>query len=287
VTPARRQPITHTPRRPITHRRRRRGPGFFDGEFVAMAHRGGAMLPQNLGRENTLVAFDNAVRLGYRYLETDVCTTADGQLITFHDDRLDRVTDGSGLISERTLQQLRTCRVGGGDQIPTLDEVLDSFPTARFNIDIKTERAIAPLIDTLRLHDAESRVCVGSFGVRWLRQFRAATGGRIATSASFIGTWWSSRVPLLGGWTSPADAFQVPIRHRIGGHEMTVLTPRLIAAAHRSHQQVHVWTVNDATMMHELIDMGVDGLITDLPDVLRGVLVSRGLWSGGSDHLNE
>lgn len=278
--------MTTARRRPSTARRQR-GPGFFDGEFVAMAHRGGAMMPQNLGKENTLVAFDNAVRLGYRYLETDVRTTADGQLIAFHDDRLDRVTDGSGLIAERTLQQLRTCRVAGGDQIPTLDEVLYSFPAARFNIDVKTERAIAPLIDTLRLHDAESRVCVGSFGVRRLRQFRAATGGRIATSASPIGTWWSSRVPLLGGWTSPADAFQVPIRHVIGGHEMTVLTPRLIAAAHRSHKQVHVWTIDDARLMHELIDMGVDGLITDLPDVLRDVLVSRGLWSGEPDHLNE
>ena len=128
-----------------------------------MAHRGGAHLPGNEGLENSLVAFANAVSLGYRYLETDVHATADGVLLAFHDHHLDRVTDGRGRVGDLPWNVVRRARIGGREPIPTLEELLGAFPDARVNVDVKHRSAVGPLIDAVRRTDAIERVCVASF----------------------------------------------------------------------------------------------------------------------------
>lgn len=254
---------------------------YFDQRFIPLAHRGGSLLPDNIGRENTLHAFGNALALGYRYLETDVHATSDGHLVAFHDDQLDRVTDSSGHIAELPFAAVREARVGGIDQVPTLDEVFESFPGARVNIDIKAAGAVEPLVATINAHRAHDRVCVGSFSPARLGHFRRLMGRQVPTSVGPRGVAWGGLVPVLPRLlASPGVAFQMPVHHSVGGHRVRLLTPWLLDAAHRRGKVVHVWTINDAEQMHELIDMGVDGLVTDAVDVLKGVLLERGLWQG-------
>lgn len=252
---------------------------YFDQPFIALAHRGGSLLPDNVGRENTLHAFGNAVALGYTHLETDVHSTRDGHLVAFHDDVLDRVTDQRGAIAELSFDEVRQARVGGIDQIPTLDEVLDAFPDSYLNIDIKTGGAVEPLVACLNAHRAQKRVLVGSFGPQRLRQFRRLMGQQVATAVGPIGVGWTAKVPVPGHLvSSPGVAFQMPVDHDVRGHTIKTLTPSLLRSAHASGKVVHIWTVNDADQMEQLIDLGVDGLVTDAIDVLRDLLLARGLW---------
>lgn len=255
---------------------------YFSQPFTALAHRGGSLHPPNRGRENTLHAFGQALELGYSHLETDVHATKDGKLVAFHDAVLDRVTDGHGTVAQTDFATLRRARIAGVDQIPTLDEVLDAFPTARINIDIKAPGAVEPLVDCLRAHRAQQRVCVGSFGAARLNRFRRLIGREVPTASGPIGVAWTARVPVLPRLlASPGVALQLPVEHTVRGRRVRLLTPWLLDAAHRRGKVVHVWTVNDATQMHELIELGVDGLVTDEIGVLRDVLIERGLWHGG------
>lgn len=252
---------------------------YFDAPFVALAHRGGALLPANVGRENTLAAFRAAVDLGYRYLETDVHATRDGGLVAFHDDTLDRVTDGHGLLRDLRLADVRAARVGG-EPVPTLDEVLGEFPDCRLNIDLKAPGAVVPLVAALDRHGAWDRVCVGSFGDRRLAAFRRLARGRAATSVGPAGVALAMGAARVGRGPAPAgDAFQVPVTTRVGGRRVPVVTAAFVRLAHRWGRQVHVWTIDEPDEMERLIDLGVDGLVSDRPDLLRTVLEQRGLWA--------
>lgn len=248
---------------------------YFDGPFCALAHRGGDAAGADV--ENSLAAFRSAVALGYTHLETDVHVTADGVLIAFHDDRLDRVTDASGPIAELPYAAVRHARIGGQEPIPTLDELLEEFPTARFNIDIKADGAVVPLDATLRHHRAARRVCVGSFSGRRIDHFRQLAGPHVATSVGPAGVV-STAYAL--GWRRLARvagvAYQIPVADE--RTRLPVLTRGLLATAHRAGKVVHVWTINDAAEMHRLIDLGVDGLVSDNVATLRSVLIERGLW---------
>lgn len=252
---------------------------YFDGGFLALAHRGGAEYAPNIGRENSLHAFGEAVALGYRHVETDVHATSDGVLVAFHDERLDRVTDRTGVIAQLPYSEVRKARIGGIDPIPLFDELLESFPSTRFNIDIKEPGAVGPLWDALRAHRAEARVCVGSFSQRRIQAFRRLAGRRVATSVGPVGVAWTRFVPLSSRLLpSPGVAFQIPVRHPVLGRDVTMVTPPLIARAHAAGQQVHVWTIDQAEEMNRLIDLGVDGLVSDRIDTLKAVLQARGLW---------
>ncbi|HLT60764.1 MAG TPA: glycerophosphodiester phosphodiesterase family protein [Microlunatus sp.] len=254
--------------------------GYFDAPFLAFAHRGGATYPANLGRENTLHAFEQAAKLGYRYFETDVHATADGVLVAFHDDRLDRVTDRTGRVGELPYRELSRARIGGVDPIPTFDELLDAFPDVRFNVDAKSDAAVPLLADAIRRHRAAGRVCVSSFGVARLHRLRRLLGPETPTAASQAGIAWNRFAPRLTRLLNTGGAaLQLPVRHRVAGREVTVLTPRLIEAVHRAGKQVHVWTVDDAEEIEALIERGVDGIFTDRIDILSNVLIRRGLWS--------
>lgn len=228
--------------------------------------------------ENTLCSFRHAVGLGYRYLETDVHLTADGRLVALHDATLDRVTDGSGRIAELTWEQVRRARVGGREPVPLLGELLEAFPGARWNLDVKSEAALVPLLAELERLQAWDRVCVGSFDEGRVARAQAMAGPRLATSLGSRGVLglrlrsWG----LPGAVRRSAVCVQVPVRH--GG--VRVVDRRFVAAAHELGLQVHVWTVNDPGLMRRLLDLGVDGIMTDRTEDLRAVLRERGAWSG-------
>lgn len=256
---------------------------YFDHDGpIAMAHRGGAGYEPNVGLENTMRAFREAVAMGYRYLETDVHATSDGHLVAFHDTHLDRVTDVEGAIVDLPYAAVREARINGTDAVPLLTELLEEFPTTRLNIDIKADTALAPTVETIRAHKAVHRVCIGSFSERRLRAARRALGPGLATAAGQVGTGMMRYAPgLLSRWLhTSAPVLQIPVTHRARGRELTLLTPGVVRAAHRLGKHVHVWfywwSKEDAEEMHRLLDLGVDGIVTDHIDVLRDVLAERG-----------
>jgi glycerophosphoryl diester phosphodiesterase len=252
---------------------------YFDAPFIAYAHRGGAKYPPNLHRENTEFAFAQAVELGYRYLETDVHATADGVLLAFHDPRLDRVTDRSGVVAELPYAEVKEALIGGRDPIPTLAELFVRFPQARFNIDAKSDPAVDLLADAIEEYEAHDRVCLSSFGVSRLHRLRRRMGKRVATSATMHGVAWNVFAPSLTRLlNTPAGALQMPREALVLGRQRRVLTPALVKAVHRAGKQVHVWTIDDPEVMEELLDAGVDGIFTDRIDTLKTVLTRRDLW---------
>lgn len=241
----------------------------------AFAHRGWHV-GELAGLENTLPAFRRAVAEGYRYLETDVHVTADGVLVAFHDAVLDRVTDARGPVAALAYRDVRKALIAGREPIPTLADVLQACPDAFFNIDPKSDRAVGPLLDTLGQERAWDRVCIGSFSDRRLAAIRGAGPPGLATS---LGPRAAGRLLLGragGGHRAPATAVaaQLPVRWR----GVPIVTDRLVRSAHRSGLEVHAWTIDDPAMMTQLLDTGVDGIMTDRPDVLRTVLDARGLW---------
>ena len=240
---------------------------------IAFAHRGGAgSFP-----ENTLGAFRHAVDLGFTHVETDVHATADGIAVAFHDDSLDRVTDGAGVVGDLNWSQVRRALVDGTDPIVRLDELLEELPDTRINIDPKSDAAVGPLVEVLRRADAVDRVCVCSFSDRRTKRVRDQIGDALCVGAGPRGIARllaaSARLPTPG----PFDfhAAQVPVRSR----GLTVVRPAVLAAAHRHGVAVHVWTIDEPAEMHRLLEMGVDGIMTDRPEVLRQVMIDRGHWA--------
>lgn len=252
-----------------------RHPYFDHAGPIPLAHRGGE-LP---GRENTLAAFQDAVDLGYRYLETDLHATADGVLVAFHDTTLDRVTDRTGAIARLPYEEVARARVGGREPIPRFEELLASFPEARWNLDVKADTALLPLLRRLD-GDADllARTCVGSFSDARVAAVRAALGERVCTAASPSEVRWlratSALGPLARRWPVAADCLQVPVWHG----RIPLVDRVLLAAAHAQGVEVHVWTVNEEAEMRRLLDLGVDGIVTDATRTLRAVLEERGQW---------
>lgn len=249
---------------------------------IAMAHRGGAGYAPNVGLENTVGAFRRAVDMGYHYLETDVHATSDGELVAFHDTHLDRVTDVEGAIVDLPYAAVRDARINGTDAVPLLTELLEEFPTTRLNIDIKADSALTPTVQAIQRHAAVARVCIGSFSERRVRAARKALGPSLATAAGQVGTGLLRFAPQVVSRMlhTPAPVLQIPSTHRVRGRDLTLVTPGLVDVAHRLGKQVHVWfhagSTEDATEMHRLLDLGVDGIVTDHIDVLRDVLLDRG-----------
>jgi glycerophosphoryl diester phosphodiesterase len=249
---------------------------------VALAHRGGAAYAPNVGFENTVAAFRRAVDMGYRYLETDVHATRDGRLVAFHDTVLDRVSDAGGAIEALPYDAVREARVGGLEPIPLLAELFEEFPGIRVNIDVKADTALEPTVREVLAHGAGDRVCIGSFSERRLRAARAALGPGVATAAGQVGTALLRFTPALLSRMlhTPAPVLQIPATHRVAGRTVTLVTPGLVRRAHALGKHVHVWfhswSREDAPEMHRLLDLGVDGIVTDHIDVLRDVLAERG-----------
>lgn len=227
-----------------------------------------------------MTAFEQAIQLGYRYLETDVRATADGVLLAFHDDTLDRVTDHSGRISALPYTDIAGARIGDREPIPLVEDVLGCWPEVRLNIDVKELGSIAPLVRALRRTGAADRVCVASFSDRRLAAVRRLLGPGVCTSLG-------PREALALRLASYSRLFSRLARNGIPCAQLPVsvaglplVTPALVRTAHELGVDVHVWTVNDATEMHRLLDIGVDGIMTDRLETLREVLLVRGSWPG-------
>lgn len=220
-------------------------------------------------------AFEHAVRLGYRYLETDVHVTADGVLLAFHDDVLDRVTDGHGRIDALPWSTVKAARVDGREPIPLFEDLLGTFPEARVNIDPKHDGAVDALVEVIKKCDAVDRVCIGAFSDRRLARVRSLLGPSVCTSLGprGIARLRSASFGLPGG-RLPAPCAQVPT----GAKGVTLVDTRFVREAKRRDIKIHVWTIDDAAEMHRLLDLGVDGIMTDRPAVLREVLEARGQW---------
>ncbi|GAB1330801.1 glycerophosphodiester phosphodiesterase [Streptomyces sennicomposti] len=239
---------------------------------IPFAHRGGAAD----GLENTVAQFRRAVALGYRYIETDVHATADGRLVAFHDATLDRVTDGAGRIADLPWAEVAHARVAGREPVPLFEELLETFPEVRWNVDVKAEPALHPLLETIERMDAWSRVCVGSFSEARVVRAQRLAGSRLATSYGTRGVLGLR----LRSWGVPAAlrrsavAAQVPVAQS----GVPVADRLFVRAAHALGLQVHVWTINEPERMHRLLDLGVDGIMTDHIDTLREVMRERGVW---------
>lgn len=240
---------------------------------IAFAHRGGI----SAAPENTLRAFDDAVTLGYRYVETDVHSTRDDRLVAFHDNDLQRTCGKPWRVEETDWSTLSTARIDGTDPIPLLEDLLSSWPDLRINIDCKSDAAMQPLIETIRRTNCLDRICVGSFSDKRLRHIRSELGEGLCTS---MGPQEVIRL-VLGSTTglpiSPsrhALIAQVPVRQG----PIPVVTHRSITRAHRLGLQVHVWTIDDPIHIGQLLDMGVDGVMSDDTRALKDVFVARHLW---------
>jgi glycerophosphoryl diester phosphodiesterase len=248
---------------------------------IPFAHRGGSLD----GLENSMAAFERAVGLGFRYLETDVRATRDGTLLAFHDKTLDRVTDHTGAIAQLPYSQVAKARIGGTEPIPRLEEILAAWPDARVNIDVKAENAIGPLTGVLHRARAWDRVCVTSFSTRRLRNVRARmrllSGREVCTSLSPHGVallWARSLAGPLGALIRLRElgvpCAQVPYRLA----RAPFATRAFVTTAHALGLHVHVWTVNDPAAMGDLLDLGVDGIISDDLEALRASMAERDLW---------
>jgi glycerophosphoryl diester phosphodiesterase len=234
---------------------------------IAFAHRGGA----SDNPENTMPAFQHAVDLGYTYIETDVHATSDGVLVAFHDSDLSRTCGREGTINSLPWREVSAARVAGREPIPLFEDLIGSFPEARVNIDCKANSALPSLISSLKRLDCLDRVCLGGFSDQRLRRLRREFGERLCSSFGPAQT-----LSLRGGAPVPfgGQLAQVPVK--VG--RLTIVTPATVARAHRRGYQIHVWTIDDPDEMIRLLDMGVDGIMTDRPQVLKDVLTARGEW---------
>jgi glycerophosphoryl diester phosphodiesterase len=242
--------------------------------ILAFAHRG----DHESGPENTMPAFAGAVSKGFDYLETDVHCSDDDVLLAFHDHQLDRVTDMTGMIAQQSYASIRQARVAGLEPIPRLEELFSAFPSTRFNIDLKADNSLLPFIKLVRKSGCQDRICVGSFSDARLSAFRQEFP-RVCTS---MGPREVLRARLasfdlpVGSLT--AGCAQVPVRHK----QIPIVDFRFVRAMKARSIQTHVWTINSVDQMNHLLDVGVDGIMTDYPSRLKQVLIKRGLWNQAS-----
>ncbi len=251
---------------------------------LVIAHQGG----EELWPSNTMYAFERAAALGVDVLEMDLHVTADGALVLMHDETVDRTTDGTGRLEQMTLAEVKALDAGyywtddegqtypfrgQGITVATLEELFQAFPDMPMNIEIKLVEnipVVEPFCQMIRQYGKQDQILVASFHEDAMSEFRAACP-EVATSASqneVINFFARHFVGLAASYSPPAQAVQVP-EYRSGIH---ILTPRFVEDAHSRGMDVHVWTVNEAEDMQRMIDLGVDGIITDRPDILLELL---------------
>lgn len=244
---------------------------------VVVAHRGS----RYLWPENTMVAFEGAVAAGATHIETDLRMTSDGVVMCLHDAMVDRTTNGSGPVAAKTYRELSNLDAGYGHRgldgythrdtgvrVPSLSELASCFPDVELVLDIKSASVLPGLLGVFAAHDLYDRTVVGSFRDRWLDDLHRMSGGRIRTSTGTRRTrdWIiasrSGRRPA-----STASFLAVPTHFR----GVTVVDDRLVSSARSHGVPVYVWTVNRPEEMRRLAGIGVEGLITDRPDLAVAV----------------
>lgn len=248
---------------------------FFDYDRpMALAHQGG----KSEQTENSMSAFANAEKLGYRYLDIDLQVTSDGVLVAHHDDSLERLTGIAGTVAERTWAELSEARLPNGEPLARFEDLLAAHPDALWNIEVKSEEATRPVVAEIRKHGIDQRVCLNAFSDLRMRKIRkAAAGLNPGYSTPIASTLWlklASYIPFLPYRTS-AQVTQSPVKDR----GIPVLDERFVNRAHKQGLLAIVWTINDRTEMARLLDIGVDGILTDEPTILKSLLEERGQWS--------
>ncbi|HHC09519.1 MAG TPA: glycerophosphodiester phosphodiesterase [Actinobacteria bacterium] len=248
---------------------------------IRLAHRGSRIL----WPENTMYAFAEAVEgLGYRYLEIDVRMTRDRVVVVHHDATVDRTTNGTGPLLAYSWEELSRLDAahrfdpehdfplrGKGIGVPRLAEVLSTWPEVHLNIDLKAPGIEWAVAEEIWRHDATDRVLIGSFHDRRIARFRRITKGEVAVSAGPRAVATLYAASRLGRTFSRGyAAFQLPHDHRV-----LRIDERLVAAVHAAGAQLHLWTVNEPEDMHRFLDLGVDGIVTDRPDLLDEVVAAR------------
>jgi glycerophosphoryl diester phosphodiesterase len=253
---------------------------------IAFAHRGGC----TLFPENTLRAFQGAIDLGCRYIETDVHLTRDREIVVFHDHRLERTTNGSGFVRDHKLSELRRLDAGfrytkdgkefpfrdKGIQIPTFTEAITLDPGVHYNVELKERgrglpQAFWKLVERHAIHD---RILVAAFDDSLVREFRRLSRGTVATSAGqreAVAFWLAARARATRLLPIHYDALQVPPTQS----KLTIVDDRFVHAAHARGLAVHVWTIDEAREMRRLLDLGVDGIMSDRPDTLLETLAKH------------
>lgn len=241
----------------------------------AIAHRGGGLEQE----ENTLPAFAHAVGLGFTHVELDVQVTRDGVVVIHHDPDLTRLFGDARHIEELDYADLARLRTKSGAEIPRLQDLLDTFPHLQVTIEAKSDAVVAPLCDLIERMGVIGRISIGAFSPARTQLARARLGPKLLWSpahgqvARLWARGWGVPLPLAG-----FGVVQIPTEWK----GIPLVTPRFVRAAHAAGVAVQVWTVNDAAEMTRLLDMGVDGLMTDRPSLLREVLQARGDWPSGA-----
>ncbi len=257
-------------------------PFFVNPGPLVIAHQGG----DGVRPSNTLASFEYAASLGVDVLEMDIHSTADNVLVVMHDATVDRTTDGTGAIHQMTLAQLKQLDAGydwpyegetfpfrgQGITVPTLEEIFQAFPQWRMNIEIKQQEPsiVTPLCQLLAQYQMKERVLIASFHGETMREFRQNCPG-VATSMveDEIRPFFALNLLFLSAiYQTPGKAFQVP---EYSG-DLHVVTERFIQNAQSHNVDVHVWTVNETADMQRMLDLGVNGIITDYPDRLLTLL---------------
>ncbi len=245
---------------------------YFKGyEFFGFVHRGG----DEEKTENTLEAFQYSSDLGFIFMETDVQSTKDGEVVVFHDVDLYRIAGIKKKINEFNYKELKEIELIGGGKIPSLNELLSSFGNLRFNIDIKSDEAVTKSVEIVKSHNALDKVCLASFSSKRLDKIRKLSGPDLCSSMGMSEVaklvMKSYRIPFAD---QTGDCAQVPVTQ----WGLPVVTSAFIKEAHKQNKFVHVWTIDKEDEMNRLIKLGVDGLMTDKPSVLKQVMVNRGLF---------
>lgn len=258
---------------------------------LVIAHQGG----DGLWPGDTMLAFENAVALGVDVLEMDAHITEDGHIVLMHDEEVDRTTDGTGLIEEMTLDELKQLDAaydwsndggtsfpyrGQGIQVPTLDELFEIFPDMRYVIEIKlTQNPIdKPLCDLIREHHMQGEVMIASFHDEVMQNFRE-TCPEVATSASRgeVTTFVLLGKVFLSGLVIPQYESIQPPYNPEQSMNIPIMTERFIREAHARNIAVEPWTVDDPELMKQYIEWGVDGIMTDRPDLMMDVFREMGM----------
>jgi glycerophosphoryl diester phosphodiesterase len=248
---------------------------YLDSPPLAFAHRGGSATATNVGIENSLAAFAHAYDLGYRYFETDVRATSDGVVYAIHDEGLDRLTGSTDTVVGLTAETLDLQRLDQREPLARLTALFETFPDARLNIDLKSQDVVEAACALIEDHGVVPRTLLASFSHRRLRRARKRLPD-VATSASAleVALVKLTPAPLLRRLRLAPVCLQVPATRG----PIDVVTPGFVRKAHALGLQVHVWTVDEPEEMRRLLDLGVDGIITDRTDLLKDVLVARGTW---------
>ena len=242
-----------------------------DKGFYAFAHRGGT----EFAPENTFEAFSNAFEIGYKFLETDVHINADGELMAFHDSTIDRVTNYEGELKNFTSNQLKKIKINDKFNIPFLADLIEAFPSIFFSVDMKSDDTVIPLIKLVNRMGVKDRICFASFNQNRLKYVRDEYLNKCITSLGPNEIAQTKLFSILGK--------KIHIKSKIASLPTSKYKIQLLNKSHIEflkslNIKVIAWTINKSEEMKHLINMGVDGIMTDNISSLKKILIKKNLW---------